>query len=185
MKSINIFLSGFALVGAMFEAPAQQIVSTDAYSWVGDSIIQGEFKAYAVSPTEIVSNYSGRPHYFMPVEKRWSLRNDISSYPKLSGSNKLHQAIYNMGLDEMINAVEPDTTLRTGQDWAGVWTRDVSYSIILSMAALQPEASMISLMKKVNAEGQIIQDTGSGGAWPISTDRMVWALAAWEIYKVR
>lgn len=184
MKSINIFLSGFALAGAMFEAPAQQIVSTDAYSWVGDSIIQGEFKAYAVSPTEIVSNYSGRPHYFMPVEKRWSLRNDISSYPKLSGSNRLHQAIYNMGLDEMINAVEPDTTLRTGKEWAGVWTRDVSYSIILSMAALQPEASMISLMKKVNAEGQIIQDTGSGGAWPISTDRMVWALAAWEIYKV-
>ncbi len=89
-----------------------------------------------------------------------------------------------MGLDEMVNAVEPDTTLRTGKEWAGVWTRDVSYSIILSMAALQPEASMISLMKKVNPSGQIIQDTGSGGAWPISTDRMVWVLAAYELYKV-
>ena len=43
---------------------------------------------------------------------------------------------------------------------------------------------MISLMKKVNPSGQIIQDTGSGGAWPISTDRMVWVLAAWEVYKV-
>ena len=43
---------------------------------------------------------------------------------------------------------------------------------------------MISLMKKVNAEGQIIQDTGSGGAWPISTDRMIWVVAAWEVYKV-
>lgn len=62
--------------------------------------------------------------------------------------------------------------------------RDVSYSIILSMAYMQPEASMISLMKKVNPSGQIIQDTGSGGAWPISTDRLVWALAAYEIYKV-
>jgi len=89
-----------------------------------------------------------------------------------------------MGLDEMVNAVEPDTTLRTGKEWAGVWTRDVSYSILLSMAYLQPEASKISLMKKVNPNGVIIQDTGSGGAWPVSSDRMVWALAAYEIYKV-
>ena len=89
-----------------------------------------------------------------------------------------------MGLDEMINAVEPDTTLRTGKEWGGVWTRDVSYSILLSMAYLQPEASKISLMKKVNPEGVIIQDTGSGGAWPVSSDRMIWAVAAYELYKV-
>ena len=31
---------------------------------------------------------------------------------------------------------------------------------------------------------RIIQDTGSGGAWPVSSDRTTWALAAWEIYKV-
>lgn len=164
-------------------ANAQEIVTTEKYSWKGDSILQDEFKAYAVSPYEIKSDYKGRPGYFMPVDQSWVLKNDISTYPKLSTDNKLHQAIYNMGLDEMVNAVEPDTTLRTGKEWAGVWTRDVSYSIILSMAALQPEASKISLMKKVNPEGQIIQDTGSGGAWPVSTDRMIWILAAYEIYK--
>ena len=37
-------------------------------------------------------------------------------------------------------------------------------------------------MKKVK-RGRIIQDTGSGGAWPVSSDRTTWALAAWEIYK--
>lgn len=89
-----------------------------------------------------------------------------------------------MGLDEMVNAVEPDTTLRTGKEWAGVWTRDVSYSILLSMAYMQPEASMISLMKKVDPLGRVIQDTGSGGAWPVSTDREIWCVAAWEVYKV-
>ncbi|MDE6718204.1 MAG: hypothetical protein K2J70_08450, partial [Muribaculaceae bacterium] len=150
------------------------IVSTDAYRWEGDTIYQNEFKAWAESPEEIRSNYKGRPGYFMPVEQTWKRKNDLSSYPRLRTGNLLHEAIFNMGLDEMVNAVEPDTTLRTGKEWAGVWTRDVSYSIILSMAALQPEASMISLMKKVNKNGQIIQDTGSGGAWPISTDRMVW-----------
>ncbi|MDE7402727.1 MAG: hypothetical protein K2M87_04865 [Muribaculaceae bacterium] len=160
------------------------IVETSAYSWVGDTIYQGPFKAWAEGSDKIVSNYHGRPGYFMPVEQIWTRKNDLSAYPVLKGGQTLHQAIYNMGLDEMVNAVEPDTTLRTGKEWAGVWTRDVSYSIILSMAALQPEASMISLMKKVNPSGQIIQDTGSGGAWPISTDRMIWVLAAWELYKV-
>lgn len=169
---------------ASASASDRVIVQTDAYRWQGDTIYQNEFKAWAENPYELKSNYKGRPGYFMPISQSWVRKNDLSQYPKLTTDNLLHQAIYNMALDEMVNAVEPDTTLRTGKEWSGVWTRDVSYSIILSMAALQPEASMVSLMKKVNPSGQIIQDTGSGGAWPISTDRMVWALAAYEIYKV-
>jgi hypothetical protein len=186
-KRFATLLGGVALfsgAAATFAATGDLVVATDAYSWRGDTLYQDEFKAWAVSPEEIHSTYKGRPGYFMPIEQTWKRKNDLSAYPVLTGGNPLMQAVYNMGLDEMVNAVEPDTTLRTGKEWAGVWTRDVSYSIILSMAALQPEASMISLLKKVNPEGQIIQDTGSGGAWPISTDRMIWTLAAWEIYKV-
>lgn len=183
MKKICFFLIGIAMSISVV-AKADTIVSTPAYAWVNDSILQGPYKAYAASPFEIVSDYAARPGYFMPIEKKWKLKNDLSAYPRLITDNKLLQAVYNMGLDEMVNAVEPDTTLRTGKEWAGVWTRDVSYSIILSMAALQPEASMISLRHKVDRLGRIIQDTGSGGAWPVSTDRMVWILAAWEVYKV-
>ncbi len=179
-------MGGLAMLshGVASSANDDVVVATDAYTWKGDTLYQNEFKAWAVSPEEIQSTYKGRPGYFMPVEQTWRRKNDLSSYPRISGGNTLMEAVYNMGLDEMVNAVEPDTTLRTGKEWAGVWTRDVSYSIILSMAALQPEASRISLMRKINKEGQIIQDTGSGGAWPISTDRMVWVLAAWELYKV-
>lgn len=162
---------------------ADVIVSTEAYKWVDDSIVQGQFKAFAPGPYQIVSNYAAQPAYKMGIEKEWKLKNDITVYPQLRTPNRLHQAIYNMGLDEMVNAVEPDTTLRTGKEWAGVWTRDVSYSILLSMAYLQPEASMISLRKKVDKMGRIIQDTGSGGAWPVSTDREIWAVAAFEVYK--
>lgn len=165
-------------------AEQDAIISTETYRWQGDTIIQGEYRAYAPNEFEIISTYSAQPGYFMPIEKHWKLKNDISRYPRLSTANHLHTAIYNLGLDEMVNAVEPDTTLRTGKEWAGVWTRDVSYSILLSMAYMQPEASKISLMKKVNANGRIVQDTGSGGAWPVSSDRMIWALAAYELYKV-
>lgn len=168
----------------MFSAHSQEFVKTDAYKWQGDTITQGEFFATAPNEYEIVSTYSAQPGFRMPIQKMWKLKNDISSYPRLSTDNLLHKAIYNMGLDEMVNAVEPDTTLRTGKEWAGVWTRDVSYSILLSMAYLQPEASRISLQKKVDSMGRIIQDTGSGGAWPVSTDREIWSVAAYEVYKV-
>lgn len=184
MKKLFLPLALAACALPAHAAAADTIVSTPAYAWVGDSILQGPFRAYAASPCEITGNYSARPGYYMPVEKTWKRRNDLRSYPRLKTREKLLTAVYNMGLDEMVNAVEPDTTLRTGKEWAGVWTRDVSYSIILSMAALQPEASMISLRRKVDPLGRIIQDTGSGGAWPVSTDRMVWLLAAWEVYKV-
>ena len=184
-RKYAFFLSmGFYGITSLAMAQEDIVVSTDAYTWKGDTLYQNEFKAWAVNPYEIQSTYKGRPGYFMPIDQTWKKKNDLSMYPKVSGGNPLLEAVYNMGLDEMVNAVEPDTTLRTGKEWAGVWTRDVSYSIILSMAALQPEASMISLLKKINEEGQIIQDTGSGGAWPISTDRMIWTVAAWEIYKV-
>lgn len=168
----------------MLDAHSQIFVKTDAYKWQGDTITQGNFFATAPNEYEIVSTYSAQPGFRMPIQKTWKLKNDISTYPRLSTPNLLHKAIYNMGLDEMVNAVEPDTTLRTGKEWAGVWTRDVSYSILLSMAYLQPEASMISLRKKVDSKGRIIQDTGSGGAWPVSTDREIWSVAAYEVYKV-
>ena len=162
---------------------AQTFLSTPKYSWHRDSVTQAEFKAVAPSADRIVSSYKAQPGYFMPIQGEWNRKNDISAYPQLHTPDMLYTAVYNMGLDEMVNAVEADTTLRTGKEWAGVWTRDASYSILLSMAYMQPEASRISLDKKVDSQGRIIQDTGSGGAWPVSSDRQIWTVAAWEVYK--
>ena len=113
----------------------------------------------------------------------WKLSKDISAFPQYHSQDVLPDAVYNLALEEMQNAIEPDSTFRTGKEWAGVWTRDISYSIILSMGILQPKVAMISLKRKVK-NGKIIQDTGTGGAYPISTDREIWAVAAWEVYKV-
>lgn len=113
----------------------------------------------------------------------WKLSKDISKFPQYHSEDILPDALYNLALEEMQNAIEPDSTFRTGREWAGVWTRDISYSIILSMGILQPKVAMISLKKKVK-NGRIIQDNGTGGAYPISTDREIWAVAAWEVYKV-
>src|SRR5674476_1273005 len=113
----------------------------------------------------------------------WKLTKDITAAPQYHSEYLISDVIYKMALEEMEKAIEPDSTFRTGKEWAGVWTRDISYSIILSMAYLQPRVAMNSLLRKVNSKKKIIQDTGTGGAYPISTDRMIWAVAAWELYK--
>ena len=115
--------------------------------------------------------------------EQWKQMSNTSAFPQYQSDYPISDAVYNLALDEMIKAVEPDSTFRTGKEWAGVWTRDISYSIILSMAHLQPKVAKYSLLRKVK-NGRIIQDTGTGGAYPASTDRMIWAVAAWELYKV-
>jgi hypothetical protein len=116
------------------------------------------------------------------TEGQWKLTKDISAFPQYKSNFPISDAIYNLATEEMVKAIEPDSTFRTGKEWAGVWTRDISYSIILSMAYLQPKVAKYSLLRKVK-NGRIIQDTGTGGAYPVSTDRIIWAVAAWELFK--
>ncbi len=88
----------------------------------------------------------------------------------------------------------PCECFETGEKWHYVWTRDLSYAADLSLAMLDPVRVRNSLEFKlsgyragsVKADGvpgtadglQIIQDTGSGGSWPVSTDRVSWAFGA-------
>ncbi|MFY7651519.1 MAG: MGH1-like glycoside hydrolase domain-containing protein [Chitinophagaceae bacterium] len=119
----------------------------------------------------------------LTTDDSWQLTKDLSAYPSYQSPYLLSDALYKLSLEEMVKAIEPDSTFRTGKEWGGVWTRDISYSIILAMAHLQPAVAKYSLMRKVNGKKKIIQDTGTGGAWPVSTDRMIWAVAAWELFK--
>ncbi len=129
--------------------------------------------------TIVLNRQSDEKH----TDAEWILPKQIEAYPHYQSGFQLSDAVYNLSLEEMLKAIEADSTFRTGKEWSGVWTRDISYSIILSMAYLQPRVAMNSLLRKVSKKKKIIQDTGTGGAWPASTDRMIWAAAAWEVYK--
>ena len=112
----------------------------------------------------------------------WTRTADLSGFPTLVSSQRLEDAVYRLSLEELTQLVRPDGALSAGAKWPGVWTRDVSLSTILSLAIVAPDAVRRSLLVKVDSLGRIIQDTGTGGSWPVSSDRMVWALAAWEVY---
>ncbi|MDF1546525.1 MAG: hypothetical protein P1P88_01810 [Bacteroidales bacterium] len=117
------------------------------------------------------------------TQNHWKLGNDISKYPQLTSGKVIIDALYNLGLDETVMNIENDGTFRTGKEWPGVWTRDVSYSVFLSLGIIEPEICKTSLLRKVS-NGRIIQDTGTGGAWPVSSDRTTWVIAAYELYKI-
>ena len=141
------------------ESMSQNIYKNKSYKWKGNEIIQGKFKAKAISPTHITSNYEpteveSQIGVNMPTgidRKNWVLKKDISKLPQYKADNVLENALYNMTLEESILAIEPDSTFRTGIFWGGVWTRDVSYSILHSLAQLHPQVSKNSLLAKVNA----------------------------------
>ncbi|MCB9683094.1 MAG: esterase [Alphaproteobacteria bacterium] len=80
-------------------------------------------------------------------------------------------------------AALPCDCYQTGEQWHYVWTRDTAYAVDLGLAWLDPARAAASLRFKLSApkDGgplQIVQDTGSGGSWPVSTDRAIWALGA-------
>jgi hypothetical protein len=80
-----------------------------------------------------------------------------------------------------------------GKKWPFVWTRDVSYSTDLGLWRLHPARARTSLIFKISPPRDdsaprglyVMQDTGSGGSWPVSTDRVVWFLGARHLLKDR
>ena len=184
MTDMNKSFAAILLASALVCGCGQGIVwKTDSFVLDANGITQtagGSYKAVAPDSQTLVSDY---PDADIP-EGRWSLSRDISRFAAYQAPTRYEEAMYNLSLEESQNAVEPDSTLRTGRSWAGVWTRDVSYSTLLAMSYIQTEAARYSLLRKVNSRDRIIQDTGTGGSWPVSTDRIIWAVAAWEIYKV-
>ncbi len=119
--------------------------------------------------------------------------------------NDLFDALYALALDEAkecsVDAIQdyafdngspidcpPGGCFETGRLWKYVWTRDTAYAVDLGLAALDPARSLNSLefklsQRRTGGDRQIVQDTGSGGSYPVSSDRVVWALGAWELLK--
>ncbi|MFB9244248.1 esterase [Massilia antarctica] len=133
---------------------------------------------------------------------------EAADRPTVRSGSLAFDALFALALDEMKrNAVAQITDgnyngaaaidcdcFETGEKWHYVWTRDLSYAADLGLAMLDPERVRNSLDFKLSgyrhgiarapqvagsADGrQIVQDTGSGGSWPVSTDRVAWALGA-------
>jgi hypothetical protein len=136
-----------------------------------------------------------------------------ASLPRVRSGNLAFDALFALAAREMKedsvkeirdgnyngNGAIPCDCFETGEKWHYVWTRDLSYAVDLGLGMLDPQRARNSLDFKlsgwrtgvpqaaqVKSSGsglQIAQDTGSGGSWPVSTDRITWAFAAEEVLK--
>ncbi|WP_395401978.1 alpha/beta hydrolase-fold protein [Pseudoduganella sp. UC29_106] len=136
---------------------------------------------------------------------------ELDNLPRVRSGNLAFDALFALAITEMkqdsVAAIKdgsynggnaiPCECFETGEKWHYVWTRDLSYAAALGLSMLDPQRARNSLMfklsgyragKPANAQGtedglQIVQDTGSGGSWPVSTDRVSWAFGAEEALK--
>ncbi len=162
--------------------PSKLIYRSAHYSVFSDRVVEGSYTAEALSSTQMVSNYPVSAER-SESKRQWTLQDNVAEYPQFHSGAPLLDAIYNLSLGEFKRDISKVNEFDAGALWPGVWTRDVSYSIVLSLAMLDPKRAEATLLRKVNRD-RIIQDTGTGGSWPVSTDRVCWTVAAWEIYLV-
>lgn len=135
--------------------------------------------------------------------------NENLQHPRVHSNSIFFDALYSMAVDDLhldsVQAIRDSSynkgesiaceCFETGEKWNYVWTRDLAYSVHLSLAQFDPQRSINSLLFKTSGfrnqstpppqlpdnSLQIVQDTGSGGSWPVSTDRVTWALGAAKV----
>ncbi|MBQ9630505.1 MAG: hypothetical protein IJR49_02830, partial [Treponema sp.] len=108
----------------------------------------------------------------------------IFALPAVKTGDSQIDSLVILAQNEVQKNIRPDGTFCAGAKWPTAWTRDMSYAIDLSLSFLFPEAVEKSLESRIE-NGMILQDTGSGGSWPVSTDRITWITAAYDfaLYK--
>jgi len=157
-----------------------------------------QLRRYAQSTTQALRDPD--PQYRLYDEKE--------GYPRVRSGSLAFDALFALALDEMrLDSVDnirdgnynngdslPCECFETGAKWHYVWTRDLAYAADLGLAVFDPQRVVNSLEFKLSGyrDGvsranavpgddsgyQIVQDTGTGGSWPISTDRMTWSFGA-------
>jgi len=155
------------------------------YELTPNGILGTGYDAVAEDGTTITSTATGMP-------QTWKLSENVSKYPTLKAEKSpLLEAVYNLSMEEFIknqyNDPQVGTALKTGDLWNKVWTRDSAYSNLLSLSWLEPEIADNCNRKKVHTDTNsgiavFEQDTGTGGSYPVSTDKIILLSSVWETY---
>lgn len=186
---LTIFLCSFAF--------ANDHISSTTVSWKNDTsqafLINNSPRTFKLKTSALL-----RDNLPWNKEKVFSTSND---YPQIESNSIMFDSLYALSVIELKeNSVEQITDhsfsssdchcFETGRKWNYVWTRDISYSAHLALASFNQQRTLNSLLFKVSKRRghgvdslEIVQDTGTGGSWPVSTDRVVWSIAANELIK--
>ncbi len=116
------------------------------------------------------------PRHGMEKSKSWRIDSINPRFPSYESGHTLVDAIYNMSIDRLSSTLD-------GTHHDKFTTRDISLAVWASLATLDAEWSM-DLLRSCTKNGRLRRDNGYGGGWPVVSDRIIWAMAAWEVYNV-
>lgn len=172
------------------EMSNQMIVQCEQFMLTGDSLSQGQLHAHATKTRDrIVTNMTaaaadslyGRDDTTGQVRfvqgKAWKMRRQRPALmPAYDSRQPLVDALYNMSTEGIADAMSADGQFQVTHNVSRLYC-----SIYLSLAALKPHQSMATLRALVDRDSIIMQREGQ---WPVVSDHIGWATAAWEVYKV-
>ena len=95
--------------------------------------------------------------------------------PVYQSDQPLIDALYNMSVERISDAIDGSGRFNVTHNISRLYC-----SIYLSLAALKPHQSMATLRTLVDRDSIIMQREGQ---WPVVSDHIGWATAAWEVYK--
>jgi hypothetical protein len=172
-----------------------------------DVLVEGSLRATIATNAagnlrtyELSSNAELRDN--RPPDKRITF-SETQHHARIRTGNPFFDSLYALAISEALQNSVPQIkdgayghgepiqleAFQTGEFWTYVWTRDLAYSTHLALAGFDPGRAVHSLLFKSSSlkpsvtngfAHQMVQDTGSGGSWPISSDRIVWILGASE-----
>lgn len=148
------------------------LYSSELFSLYPRKVVDGKNHAEFVADNALTSTLD---------QRKWLQNVLTNNYPQFNCDIMGSNTLYNLSLEELTNLWNKDNYWQANANQSTAKTHNLGYSSLLSLALIDPQAAQNSLMKRVS-QGRIIQDDGTGGSWPVTTDRAVWVLGAWEVY---
>ena len=164
------------------------IVQNDSFTLTGDSIVEDTVFALAVKPDFIETNITlGRlDSLYSHVDtsrvqftqgRPWRMRQSRPAMiPEYESAQPLVDALYNMSVERISDAIDNNGRFNVTHNISRLYC-----SIFLSLACVKPHQSMATLRTLVDRDSIIMQREGQ---WPVVSDHIGWATAAWEVYKI-
>ena len=194
MQSIAVALAVIAVsigllcgCGGRNQMSSHAIVQNDSFTVTADSVIEDTVFAVAVNGDRIETNITmGRldslyghidPEKVQFTHGRpWRMRQTRPAMmPEYKSDQPLVDALYNMSVERIADAIDNNGRFNVTHNISRLYC-----SIYLSLAALKPHQSMATLRTLVDRDSIIMQREGQ---WPVVSDHIGWATAAWEVYK--
>lgn len=168
-----------------FKGGTTNVNSAQDYTLFVNGLTEDDSRVVANTGTHILTSETGS-------DREWSYNADLidRDVPYFYAPNTpLAEAAYNLTMEEIFKSINYDETFGdvfyTGTNWHKVWTRDTAISMQYILSWMFPEVSTnCAEAKVVGKDGNLTfeEDTGTGGSYPVSTDRIIMMLAVWETY---